>query len=142
MSEERMPVEKALQGYVAAVAAQDVEAFVGLYDERVHVFDAWGRWEYVGLEAWRGMVTEWFGSLGGGRVEVVFSEVACFTGQGVAFGHAIAAFTGYSAEGERLHSMTNRLSLGLEKTDTEWKIVHEHSSLPVDMASGAAVFER
>jgi ketosteroid isomerase-like protein len=142
MSEERMPVEKALQGYTEAVAAQDVEAFLGLYDERVHVFDSWGRWEYAGLDAWRGMVTEWFGSLGGGRVEVAFSEVSCVTGTGVAFGHAVATYSGYSAEGELLHAMTNRMSVGLEKTDTAWKIVHEHTSLPVDMASGAALFER
>lgn len=37
--------------------------------------------------------------------------------------------------------MTNRFSVGLEKRDGAWKVVHEHSSLPIDLGSGKAVFE-
>jgi ketosteroid isomerase-like protein len=30
--------------------------------------------------------------------------------------------------------------VGLEKRNGDWKIVHEHTSLPIDMATGKATF--
>jgi hypothetical protein len=34
------------------------------------------------------------------------------------------------------------LTVGLEKRDGVWSVVHEHTSLPIDMESGAALFSR
>ena len=32
--------------------------------------------------------------------------------------------------------MNNRLTWGLRKTHGTWKVVHEHTSAPVDMSTG------
>ncbi|TFD52954.1 SgcJ/EcaC family oxidoreductase [Cryobacterium frigoriphilum] len=142
MTTQLNPVTQALDAYAAAVAAQDVDGFVALYDDDVVVYDSWGQWQYSGLSAWRGMVTDWFGSLGSDTVEVVFADVQTMVSREVAFGHAAVTFTAISARGERTRSMTNRLTINLARNDDAWKIVHEHSSLPIDMETGAAIFER
>ena len=55
MTTDHNPATEVLSAYAAAVNAKDVEAFVALYDEDVHVYDTWGTWEYNGIEAWRAM---------------------------------------------------------------------------------------
>lgn len=142
MSIENTPVGDALAAYAAAVNAKDVQAFAAIYDDDVHIFDSWGRWQYAGIDEWRAMAAGWFGSLGDETVEVAFADLRSVVGDDVAFGYAAVTFTGISATGERLRAMTNRLSIGLQKKDGVWKVVHEHTSLPIDLASGSAIFSR
>lgn len=140
MSEEADPVTQALDAYAAAVYAKDVDAFVAIYADDVHIFDSWGQWEYSGIDAWRDMATGWFGSLGDERVQVTFADVGSAVGDTAAVGHAAVTFTAVSPAGERLRSTTNRMTVGLEKRNGSWTIVHEHTSLPIDMATGQALF--
>jgi uncharacterized protein (TIGR02246 family) len=124
-------MKQVLDAYAAAVRAKDVDAFVGLYADDVRTFDLWDHWSYDDRKAWRGMVTEWFGSLGSDVVAVEFDEIRTQTGDDMA---AVSAFTTYRAlspEGEELRSMNNRLTWVLHKdADRAWKIVHEHTSAP------------
>lgn len=140
MSENAHPVTAALEAYRAAVAARDVSAFAAIYADDVHVFDSWEQWQYSGIEAWRAMVTGWFGSLGDESVTVEFTDLRTFVGETVAFGHADATFTAFGPAGDRLRSITNRFSIGLERQDGAWRVVHEHSSLPIDPESNTAIF--
>lgn len=57
----------------------------------------------------------------------------------MAFGNAGVTFAAVSEQGERLRSMTNRLTVHLARRGDAWKIVHEHSSLPIDMETGTAI---
>lgn len=133
-------IEQVLQAYPAAVYARDVDAFVALYDDDVRVFDAWGRWSYEGAAAWRGMVTEWFGSLGDERVAVELQEVETIVGESVAVVHAFVTFSGLSAEGEELRAMDNRLTWALRRTPGgDWKVSHEHTSAPADFDTAKVI---
>ena len=137
------PIAPVLEAYSGAVQAKDVDAFVALYDEDVCVFDLWGRWSYDGAGAWRGMVEEWFGSLGSDRATVEFEDVQTIVGDAVAAAHAFVTFKGLSAEGEELRVMQNRLTWALRKTnDGDWKVVHEHTSAPVDFETAKVVLQR
>jgi len=64
------PFIQMLEAYKAAVLAKDVDAFVSLYDDDVHVFDLWNTWSLHGIESWRRMISEWFSSLGTEHVVV------------------------------------------------------------------------
>jgi len=55
---------------------------------------------------------------------------------------AFVTFAGLSADGAELRSMNNRLTWGLRKTGGAWKVVHEHTSAPVEMATGKVDLER
>lgn len=141
MGTEPNPVTEAFDLYARAVADKDVEAFMAIHAPDIQVFDAWGQWEYTGAAQWRAMAADWFASLGDETVEVIFTRVHAGVGADVAYGFADVTFTGISAAGERLRSMTNRMSVGLNRGPDGWLIGHQHSSLPIDLETGAALFD-
>jgi uncharacterized protein (TIGR02246 family) len=125
-------MEEMLDAYAAAVRAKDVEAFLSLYADDVRNFDLWSEWSYDGKDALRGMVSQWFGSLGDEEhVAVQFDDVRAHSAGDVG---ALSAFTTYAAvssDGEQLRSMNNRLTWVLRRdAGGAWKIVHEHTSAP------------
>ena len=124
-------MEEMLDSYAAAVRAKDVDGFVALYADDVRTFDLWSVWSYEGKDAFRGMVTEWFGSLGDEVVAVEYDEVRTQAGEDVAAVSAFLTYRALSHEGEELRSMNNRLTWVLRKAgDGSWKIAHEHTSAP------------
>ena len=137
------PVAQALEAYKAAVLAKDVDAFARLYHPQVQVFDTWDRWSYDGLPAWRAMAQGWFGSLGSERVAVRFEDVQARVSGDLATGHALVTYAALAEDGGELRSLTNRMSLVLTRDGGgEWKIVHEHSSSPLDFTTKAPMFRR
>lgn len=136
------PFVHALDAYAKAVLAKDCESFLDLYDHDVHVFDMWGAWSLRGMEAWRAMVHDWFSSLGTESVVVTVGEVESTMSGDLAIGHAILTFAAISAEGERLRSLSNRLTMGLRKVGSTWKVFHEHTSAPIDHQSTKAMLHR
>ncbi|HLY85883.1 MAG TPA: nuclear transport factor 2 family protein [Gaiellaceae bacterium] len=124
-------MKEMLEAYVAAVRAKDVDAFLELYADDVRTFDLWSVWSYDGKAALRGMVEEWFGSLGTDLVAVEFDEVRSEAGEDVRAVSAFTTYRGLSAGGEELRSMNNRLTWVLRKDASgSWKIAHEHTSAP------------
>lgn len=82
-----------LEAYKVAVFANDIEAFVALYDQNVHVFDMWSEWSYIGIDAWREMALSWFNSLSTGKVVVGVVDVQSTTATDPAIGHSVLTFT-------------------------------------------------
>ena len=131
-----------LEDYKAAVFVKDVDAFVALYDDEVRVFDMWGSWSYSGITAWRAVVASWFESLGSERVVVEFGDARVRAVSDIAVIHVFVVYRGVSAEGAELRSMTNRMTLALWRTQGLWKIVHEHTSAPVDHGTAKVILSK
>ena len=136
------PFIQVLQAYKAAVLAKDVEAFLALYDDEVHVFDLWGAWSLRGIEAWRGMAVEWFASVGDDRVIVDIDQAGSTCVGDLAVGHAFLTYTAVSADGAELRSLDNRITAALRQVEGVWKIFHEHTSVPIDHVSTKAMLRR
>jgi ketosteroid isomerase-like protein len=142
MSNVDDPASNFVSRYAAAVHAKDVDAFVALYDDDVNVFDMWGAWSYDGIAAWRGMAQGWFGSLGDERVVVEFSELERIAAPDLVVARAFVRYTAVDATGARLRSLNNRMSVALRRVGAVWKVVHEHSSSPIDLETTKAMFSR
>jgi ketosteroid isomerase-like protein len=136
------PFLQILESYKTAVLAKDVESFLALYHDEVHVFDLWGAWSLHGIEAWRSMAMEWFASLGDDRVIVEIDQVGSTCLGDLAIGHAFLTYTAVSADGTELRSLDNRITAALRKVEGVWKIFHEHTSVPIDHASTKAMLRR
>ena len=136
------PILQMLAAYQGAVHAKDVDAFCALFADDLRVFDLWGRWSHEGLPAWRTMAAGWFGSLGDERVVVAFDDVRTRVSGDMATAHAFVKFSAVSAAGATLRSLDNRLTWVLQRQDGAWKVIHEHTSAPVDGATGKAMFGR
>ena len=131
-------IRDVLDAYAATVHARDVEGHVGLYDDEVHLFDAWEEFEARGNDALLAGTEQWFGSLGEERVRVTFDDVTIVADGDVGLVHAAVIFAAETEGGERLRAMKNRFTFGLRR-DGRWRIVHQHSSLPISMETMTAV---
>ena len=130
------------QIYRNAIFRKDVDAFASIFDEKVRVFDMWEQWSYEGLDAWRQMAKSWFESLGTDRDVVSFDDVQIEASDELATLTAIAKFTAISEQGEELRSLQNRLTWVARKKDGIWKIVHQHSSGPIDFKTMNVILTR
>lgn len=142
MSPEQAPFQQVLRAYQAAVRGKDIDAFLAIYADDVQVFDMWGAWSLRGIDTWRRMATEWFSSLGSEYVVVGVEEVEANVAGDLAVGHAFLRYTGYSAQGVRLRSLDNRITVAMRRVDGGWKIFHEHTSAPIDHETTKAVLQR
>jgi uncharacterized protein (TIGR02246 family) len=127
-----MEPESLFQTYKTAVLQKDLEAFASIYDENVFVFDTWQQWSYDGLAAWREMAKGWFASLGSDSDVVTFEGIKIQETGNLAMLTAIVKFTAVSEKNEELRYLQNRLTWVAKKNDELWKIIHQHSSSPVD----------
>ena len=142
MDELEQSTWQILDAYKSAVFAKDVDAFVALYDQDVRVFDMWGEWAYTGVEAWREMAANWFGSLGSERVAVSFDDVHVVAAHQLAVASAFVTYGGVSAQNEALRAMQNRITMVISYSSGTGKIVHEHSSAPVDFETAKVILKR
>jgi uncharacterized protein (TIGR02246 family) len=134
--------ESLFQVFETAIYRKDIEAFVSIFDEDVLVFDMWQRWTYKGLAAWRGMAESWFASLGANRDVVSFEDIQIHEDAGLATATAIVKFTAVSEKGEELRFLQNRLTWVARKKDGEWKIIHQHTSSPIDFETMKVILKR
>lgn len=139
---ESNPFLRTLAKYAEAVRAKDVDAFAALYDQDIHVFDMWGKWSLHGLTAWRDMAMDWFSSLGDEQVLVTFDSESSTMAGDLAIGHAVLTYTAIAPDGTKLRSLTNRATMALRKSGDSWKILHQHTSAPIDPQSQQAILRR
>lgn len=142
MNQTPDPFLQILESYKAAVLAKDVEAFLALYDDEVHVFDLWGAWSLHGIEAWRSMAVGWFTAVGDERIIVDIAQVGSTRLGELAIGHAFLTYTAMSTDGTALRSLDNRITAALRKVEGVWRIFHEHTSVPIEHISAKAMLRR
>jgi len=142
MQNTETAITEVLNAYSAAVLARDVDAFMTLYADDVSIFDLWGEWSYEGADAWRAVVTDWFGSLDNERVVVSFKEVQTIVTPELAVVHAFVTYQAESQAGIFLRSLTNRMTWSLRPTQGSWKIIHEHTSAPADFNTSKVILQR
>lgn len=135
-------VQDVLENYTSAIRERDVEKFVSVYASDVHLYDCWGNWECIGLSRWREGVKEWFDGLSeeGVTLKTDFDDLVVEENSNLAFLHCAITFAAYN-ESEKIRQMTNRFTFGLRKEDGSWTIIHEHSSLPINMDTGKGIFD-
>ena len=119
---------------IAAVRARDVEALAEQFAEDVVIFDAVGRLRDQGRGAEVSRLETWFGSYQD-DLSLGIRDIEIVAGDGVAFGHYLFRVTGTMVDGTEV-SMWLRATAGFREFEDGWRIVHEHSSVPFDGATG------
>jgi ketosteroid isomerase-like protein len=118
--------------YKEFAGAKDSESMIKLYDENVVVFDMWNKGHYLGLAEWSSVIKQWLGALKDENVNVIFKMIKIHGGEDVSFASSMIMYQAISTDNKILRSMTNRITLGFTKTDNIWKVVHQHTSAPIN----------
>ena len=122
--------------FAAAVTAKDVDAIMRVYGPDVFVYDVVPPRQYAGAAAYR---KDWEGFMGGfkGPVKFEVSDLAVEIAGPVAWSHSIQRAVGTDPSGQP-SDVTVRVTDVYRKTAGGWRIVQEHVSVPVDLATGKA----
>ena len=142
VSDTEKQVLRALDTYKSAVLAKNADTFMHLYDSEVRVFDTWGIWSYEGAPAWRIAVEGWFSSLGSETVRVTFEDVKITEEPSFALMTAFARYAAFSAQGQELRAMQNRITWVLKTRGHVLRVVHEHTSAPIGFEDTKAILKR
>ncbi|NUR63727.1 MAG: SgcJ/EcaC family oxidoreductase [Catenulispora sp.] len=120
-----------------AIQAKDLDAIRRIYAEDVVSFDVEPPLQHLGIDA---KLKNWE------RVFTIFQEVeydlrdlVVTTGDEVAFTHAFGRLHGTLANGTTTDGMWVRATLGLQKRDGRWIVIHDQASVPFDVVSGKGV---
>lgn len=124
--------------FAAAVNAGDVDGIMKNYvpDKSLVVFDVVPRKEYLGADAYRKGWEDFVSRFK--SVKLTIMELRITVDGNVGFGHSFMNTKGTDMQGNPV-DRTVRVSAGYRKINGEWLIVHEHISVPVDLATGKAV---
>lgn len=132
-------VETLLETWRDAVNRADVDGIAACYGDDVVAFDAIVALEFSGKAAYR---DHWQTCLGFMPEPPQFTvrRRQLFVDRDSAHVSALVHCACKDASGEIQGGWT-RMSQHLRRVDGQWKIVHEHFSVPFDMPSGKALFE-
>ncbi len=125
-----------VESRAAAVAAKDVETLVAQYAEDVTLFDALGPLRDTGQEVERNRLREWFGAYRT-SIDLRIRDLEVVAGNEVGFAHYVFQVRGTLTDGTDV-DMAVRATLGFRRGEDGWKIVHEHSSVPITPSGTAA----
>jgi len=135
-------LDSLFETYKKSVLEKDIKTFASIFDENVRVFDMWGRWTYDGLIAWREMAKNWFAMLGTEKDDITFDDIQIQATGEMAVASAFVRFTAISEKGEQLRYLENRLTWVVRKKGESWKIIHQHTSGPVDFETMKVILKR
>jgi uncharacterized protein (TIGR02246 family) len=121
---------------VLAIRARDIDALMSSHAPDVLIFDALNPLQYLGAEKVRERAQQWLSGYQG-PVGYEVRDVGIETGETAAFCHYLYRVSGTMTNGREV-DMWVRATVCFRKIDGEWKITHEHTSVPFDAESGKA----
>ncbi len=131
-------IRNLLARWEEAFRAKDVEAVMSVYgpDEAVVAFDVVPPLARFGKEAYRRNYEEFF-AMFSGPLEIELRDVRIVAAGEVAFLHCFDRMGGTLQSGERFE-LWLRVTSGLRKIGGEWRIIHDHVSVPIHFETGQA----
>ena len=127
-----------MQDRIEAVHAKDAARLVSHHAADVVAYDLLEPLQYKGVADLRRRAQQWFDGYDGPMTYEI-RDLVVVPGHGVAFCHGLHHVAGRLRTGQQV-DMWWRATQGLRLVGDNWQIVHEHSSLPFDMATGKVSF--
>jgi uncharacterized protein (TIGR02246 family) len=126
------------QRLIDGFKAKDVNKIMSCYtpDESLFVFDVVPPREYVGAKAYRKDWEDLFAQFPG-PAEADMSHLNAKTNGTFGYAHLIVHSALTDKDGKRVESNVRTTDV-FRKANGKWLIVHEHNSVPVDLATGKA----
>ena len=139
-NKDQAQIEALFQQYLKAFNARDVNSMMALYSTKdLFVFDVVPPREYPSWDAYKKDFEALFAAFPG-PVENKLSDLSISVAGSVAYGHNIQTVAFTAKDGSKFNLVV-RVTDVLRKIKGKWLIVHEHVSVPVDLATGKPVLQ-
>lgn len=129
-------IHRLIEDKIKAVRAKDVDAATSHYALDVLSFDVINPLRYIGSDAIKKRLGDWFSSFQG-SIGFEISDLSITVGGDVAFSHSLNHVSATKADGVKL-DMWWRETACYCKLEGRWTITHQHTSVPFDVESGKA----
>jgi uncharacterized protein (TIGR02246 family) len=133
---DEVQIRRLIEDKIEAVRAKDIDGATSNYAPDVMSFDVVNRLQYIGSDAIRKRLEEWFSSFQG-SIGFEIRDLSITSGDSVAFSHSLNHVIATTTKGVKL-DMWWRETACYRKLDGKWMIIHQHSSVPFDVKSGKA----
>ena len=127
-SKEDLAVRNVVESWAAAVRRKDYEGILKNHSSDIVMFDVPPPFQSKGIEAYK-KTWDLFFSCSSDPVVFDITAMTIFADNSVAFVITTMRCTGPGPQGER-EELEFRLTIGLQKIDGQWTIMHEHHSVP------------
>lgn len=125
-----------IENRVKAIHAKDVDGVAAHLAPDVLTFDVLNPLRNTGAEGIRQRAERWLSSYEG-PVGYEIRDLAVTAGDDVAFCHYLYRVSGTLKQGAKV-DMWVRSTVCFQKIDGEWRVTHQHDSVPFDAESGKA----
>ncbi len=138
-SDDKGQIQALEEQAAAAFAAKDVDKIMQFFapGDDLFVFDVIPPRQYVGAAAYRKDFEDFFATAAAGPITNEVSDLDITTDGKLAFAHYTSHMVTSDKSGKKFE-MVLRTTDCLKKIKGKWLIVHEHNSVPVDLANAKA----
>ena len=133
-------VQSVFTRYIEAVKASDADALLSLYADDVHVYDLMEPFERHGKESGREMIAAWLGNKDETQ-DCTIEDLVTEESGDLAVARGSIRYEVTMADGAH-HGMWNRGTWVLRRIAGDWKIITEHTSVPLGAEDMQPVYER
>ncbi len=138
-AEVESEIRAIMKARVEAVHAKDAARLVAHHAPDVVAYDLIEPLQYKGVASLRERAQQWFDGFDGPMTYEI-GDLTVVPAYDVAFCHGLHHVAGTTKAGQTV-DMWWRATQGFRRIDGQWRIVHEHSSVPFDMTSGKVSFD-
>lgn len=138
---EENRIRKLIDEWANAIHAKDAEGVLSRLAEGFLLFSLAPPLQYTGSrEEGKKHLEEWFSSFQG-ALGYEIRDLSITAGDQTAFSHSLNRMAGTNSAGAKV-DLWFRQTLGFQQIDGEWKIIHQHDSVPFYMdGSGRAALD-
>jgi uncharacterized protein (TIGR02246 family) len=137
ISTSEAQIREFINNRVSAIRKKDLNAVLSEYAPDVVIYSLAPPLQTEGADS--KALERWFSSYRG-AIECEIRDLTIFAGEDIAFCHFLYRITGTMMTGQQ-EDMWVRGTLGFQKKDGEWLIVHQHDSEPFDMHTFNALLD-
>jgi uncharacterized protein (TIGR02246 family) len=136
---DEFQIRERLHEWTQALHAKDLDRLMALYAPDVVTFDLMPPSIVLGVEHYRKNFERWFAAMPG-PIDYEIHDLRITRSGGVAFCHSLSHIKAMRANGEKADYWV-RVTVGFEKRDGQWMMIHDHVSTPFDMDTQKALPE-
>jgi uncharacterized protein (TIGR02246 family) len=129
-------IRECLNQWTRALHAKDLGALTALYGPDTVAFDLMPP-SQVGFSHYRQNLERWLTGMSG-PIEYEIHDLRVTMSDDVAFSHNLGHVRGTRANGEKADYWV-RVTVGFQKRNGQWLVIHDHVSMPFDMETGKSV---